>query len=106
MPNPLREIVQKIVDDAFSRFVAMKPSYDSVDLGVALLGKQEVELTARADRAEFALAILAEIVARRMAEVHTLLLPMPVEDEYGVARDATDQQKAVRHDMIRKLFLT
>jgi len=33
----LREIVQKIVDDAELRVVTMKPTYDAVDLGVALL---------------------------------------------------------------------
>jgi len=33
----LREIVQKIVDDAELRVVTMKPTYDAVDLGIALL---------------------------------------------------------------------
>lgn len=43
-----RKIAQKIVDDAFVRFVSNKPQYDSVDLGegwiAALIRSQAEEL--------------------------------------------------------------
>lgn len=57
----------------------------------------------RADRAEFLLAIMAQCVGSRFAQIHMYLWPGPVERD-GVTLDGSDRVKAVRHDMIRKLF--
>lgn len=62
-----------------------------------------VKAHARADRAEFLLAIMAQCVGVRFMQIHMLLWPGPVERD-GVTLDGSDKVKAIRHDMIRNLF--
>lgn len=58
----------------------------------------------RAERAEFCLALVTACFVNRIGEVHALLWPGPVAGQDGKMYDGTDAVKAVRHDMIRKLF--
>lgn len=62
------------------------------------------EWKAHALRVEFFLGLLTECFGRTVFRINELLWPGPVKHPEGHWIDGTDAVKAVRHDLIRKLF--
>ena len=72
----VKEISQKIVNDLTSRFVSMKPMYDSVDLGVALINNHFKDLQQN-------LAELQQQSAMQQLEIMRLREALEEIERYG-----------------------